>query len=204
MKIAIIDYGMGNLKSVEMAFHRVGALDAFITDDPGAIARADKAVLPGDGAFDATVDRLRETGVDKVVYDFVASGRPFLGICVGMQAIMTSSEEGRPDARGLDLVPGRVKRFVGSHDLKVPQIGWNELRLPRPSALFHGLPDKPYVYFLHSYYCDPDDQSCATAVCDYGLSYCAGLENGNIHATQFHPEKSGEVGLHILRNFASL
>ena len=204
MKIAIIDYGMGNLKSVEMAFHRVGAMGAFVTDDPAQVALADKAVLPGDGAFDATVDRLRDAGVDKVVHEFVASGRPFLGICVGMQAIMSSSEEGRPSARGLDLVPGRVKRFAGSKELKVPQIGWNQLCFPRPSALFKGLSDGSYVYFLHSYYCDPSDESCVTALCDYGISYCAGLQKGNVHATQFHPEKSGEVGLHILRNFAAL
>lgn len=204
MKIAIIDYGMGNLKSVEMAFHRVGAKGAFVTEDPEKVAGADKAVLPGDGAFDATVDRLREAGADRVVREFVASGRPFLGICVGMQAIMTSSEEGRPGAMGLDLVPGRVKRFAGGTDLKVPQIGWNQLRFPRQSALFAGLPDGAYVYFLHSFYCAPDDVAGITATSDYGLTYCAGVEKANVHATQFHPEKSGEVGLAILRNFAGL
>lgn len=204
MKIAIIDYGMGNLKSVEMAFHRVGALGAFVTDDPAEVAKADKAVLPGDGAFDATVDRLRDAGVDRVVDEFAASGRPFLGICVGMQAILTSSEEGRPDARGLGLVPGRVKRFAGARDLKVPQIGWNQLRFPRESALFQSLSAGAYVYFLHSFYCQPDDESFVTATSDYGIAYCAGLQKGNVHATQFHPEKSGEVGLTILRNFAML
>ncbi|HEX5322704.1 MAG TPA: imidazole glycerol phosphate synthase subunit HisH [Capsulimonadaceae bacterium] len=204
MKIAIIDYGMGNLKSVEMAFHRVGALGAFVTDDPAEIALADKAVLPGDGAFDATMDRLRETCVDRVVYEFVASARPFLGICVGMQALLTSSEEGRAEARGLDLVPGRVKRFGRARERKVPQIGWNELSFPRQSALFNGLAEGSYVYFLHSYYCAPDDEGCVTAVSDYGLSYCAGLQKENVHATQFHPEKSGEIGLAILRNFAAL
>lgn len=204
MKIAIIDYGMGNLKSVEMAFHRVGAMGAFVTDDPAEVARADKAVLPGDGAFDATVDRLREAGADQVVQEFVASGRPFLGICVGMQALLTSSEEGRPDAKGLEIVPGRVKRFAGGTDLKVPQIGWNQLRFPRQSALFAGLSDGAFVYFLHSFYCAPDSEACVTATSDYGLSYCAGVEKANVHATQFHPEKSGEVGLTILRNFATL
>ena len=204
MKIAIIDYGMGNLRSVEKAFEHVGAVGAFVTDDPEAIREADKAVLPGDGAFDATMDRLRESGVDSVAREFVASGRPFLGICVGMQCLMTSSEEGRAGVVGLDLVPGRVRRFPSGAGLKVPQIGWNALSFPRPSALFDGLSEGDMVYFLHSYYCVPSDPSASRATADYGLEYCAGFEAGNIFATQFHPEKSGQVGLSILRNFARL
>lgn len=204
MKIAIIDYGMGNLRSVEKAFHQVGAPGAFVTADPAAVLDADRAVLPGDGAFDATMDRLRESGIDVVVKDFAKSGRPLLGICVGMQCLLSRSEEGRPDAVGLELVPGRVKRFPAQSGLKVPQIGWNELGFPRPSGLFAGLDGSPMVYFLHSYYCVPDDPGTVTATADYGLPYCAGLQTANIHATQFHPEKSGSVGLAILRNFAKL
>jgi glutamine amidotransferase len=204
LKIAIIDYGMGNLRSVEKAFHEVGASDAFVTADPARIASADKAVLPGDGAFDATMARLREAGVDKVAAEFVASGRPFLGICVGMQALLSSSEEGEPGIEGLNLVPGRVRRFPGGSSLKIPQIGWNSLSFPRPSVLFDGISDGSMVYFLHSFYCAPDDEVTVSATCNYGVTYCAGLQRANIHATQFHPEKSGEVGLRILKNFASL
>ncbi|MDR3709801.1 MAG: imidazole glycerol phosphate synthase subunit HisH [Capsulimonadaceae bacterium] len=204
MKIAIIDYGMGNLRSVEKAFEHVGASGAFVTDDPAAVRTADKAVLPGDGAFDATMDRLRESGVADVVKEFAASGRPFLGICVGMQCLLTSSDEGRQGVVGLDLVPGRVRRFSGGDGLKVPQIGWNELQFPAPSPLFQGLNAADMVYFLHSFYCVPADPATVTATANYGLDYCAGLQAGNIFATQFHPEKSGQVGLAILRNFSRL
>jgi len=204
MKIAIIDYGMGNLRSVEKAFHHIGAPGAFVTSDPGAVLAADKAVLPGDGAFDATMDRLREAGIDDVVKKFAASGRPLLGICVGMQCLLTRSDEGRTGVIGLDLVPGEVKRFPGKNGIKVPQIGWNELAFPRESSLFAGLVRGQMVYFLHSFYCDVDDPAAVTATTNYGIEYCSGLQMDNIHATQFHPEKSGGVGLTILRNFSRL
>jgi imidazole glycerol-phosphate synthase subunit HisH len=203
LKIAIIDFGLGNLRSVEKAFHHVGATGAFVTDDPSAIETADKAVLPGDGAFDATIRRLRCTGVDKIARNFISSGKPFLGICVGMQALFTSSDEGEQDIVGLDIVPGRVRRF-SSDGLKVPQIGWNQLQFSRKSRLFDGLSDGDYAYFLHSYYCDPTDDSVVTARADYGVAFCAGLQKSNIYATQFHPEKSGNVGLQILTNFSRL
>jgi glutamine amidotransferase len=203
MKIAIIDYGLGNLRSVEKAFHHVGAVGAFVTDDPELVRTADKAVLPGDGSFDATMIRLQNAGVDSIAKEFVSSGRPFLGICVGMQALLTSSEEGDPAARGLQIVPGKVRRF-SDQTLKVPQIGWNELSFSGDSPLFAELAEGSFVYFLHSYYCDPDDKHVVTARSNYGISYCAGLQKGNVFATQFHPEKSGEVGLQILKNFAKL
>jgi glutamine amidotransferase len=195
---------MGNLRSVEKAFHHVGATGAFITSDPEVIRNSDKAVLPGDGAFDATMDQLRSAGVNNAVKAFVKSNRPFLGICVGMQVLFSRSDEGRQGVVGLQIVPGNVRRFDIARELKVPQIGWNELSYPRPSRLFVGMPDRAMVYFLHSFYCEPDDESVTTATCDYGISYCAGLEQGNVYATQFHPEKSGEVGLTILKNFAAL
>jgi imidazole glycerol-phosphate synthase subunit HisH len=203
LKIAIIDYGMGNLRSVEKAFERVGARGAFVTCDPTEIAEADKAVLPGDGAFDATMDNLRAAGIDRVVFDFVSTGKPFLGICIGMQALLTSSEEGRRGVVGLNLIPGIVRRFP-EHGLKVPLIGWLPLQLPRCSKLFAGIEPGESVYFLHSFYCDPSDTACTAATADYGAVYCAGIEQDNIFATQFHPEKSGDTGLRILHNFASL
>ncbi len=205
MKVAIIDYGMGNLRSVEKAFHKVGMDGAFITDDPAAVASADKAVLPGDGAFDSTMLSLRRSGVDDIVQEFIASGRPFLGICVGMQVLLTSSEEGDPSAPGLDIVPGRVRRFPPQPGLKIPQIGWNTLDFAPNSPLGSGLPgDSPMAYFLHSYYCVPDDPADVAATTEYGVPFCCALHRDNVWATQFHPEKSGLVGLAILRNFARL
>lgn len=204
MKIAIIDYGMGNLRSVEKAFHKVGAVGAFVTDDPQAVQSADKAVLPGDGAFDSTMHSLRRSGVDSITLGFIASGRPFLGICVGMQALMTSSEEGEQGVRGLDVVPGRVRKFPPNGVLKVPQIGWNELSFAPRSPLGAGLDDNAMAYFLHSYYCAPDSETDVAATTEYGLPFCSALHRGNVWATQFHPEKSGPVGLTILRNFSQL
>jgi glutamine amidotransferase len=208
MNVAIIDFGMGNLRSVEKAFHYVGAPGAFITSDPDRIAAADRAVLPGDGAFDATMDNLRGSGMDDAVKRFVASGRPFLGICIGMQVLLTSSEEGRAGVVGLDIVPGRVRRFApmggAGERIPVPQIGWNRLT-PRPgSRLLAGLGDSAWVYFLHSYFCIPDDASVTAGTADYGVEYCAAAEAGRVFATQFHPEKSGDWGLQILRNFVTL
>lgn len=204
LKIAIIDYGMGNLRSVEKAFHKVGAAGAFVTDEPRAVQDADKAVLPGDGAFDSTMHSLRRSGVDRVALEFIASGRPFLGICVGMQVLLTSSEEGEQGVRGLDVVPGRVRKFAADGGLKVPQIGWNELSFAPGSPLGEGLEDAAMAYFLHSYYCAPDSGADVAATTEYGLPFCSALHRGNVWATQFHPEKSGPVGLTILRNFFSL
>ncbi len=204
MKVAIIDFGMGNLRSVEKAFHKAGMDGAFVTDDPHEVARADKAVLPGDGTFDQTMHSLRRSGTDTIVQEFVASGRPFLGICVGMQVLLTSSEEGEPGVLGLNIVPGRVRRFPAG-GIKVPQIGWNTLDFAPNSPLGDGLPgDTPMAYFLNSYYCVPDDPADAAATTEYGLPFCSALHRGNVWATQFHPEKSGPVGLAILRSFARL
>lgn len=205
MNVAIIDFGMGNLRSVEKAFHQAGMDGAFVTDDPAKVAAADRAVLPGDGTFDATMHSLRRSGTDKIVSEFVHSGRPFLGICVGMQVLLTSSEEGEQGVLGLNLVPGRVKRFPAGAGLKVPQIGWNTLEFAPDSPLGVGLPSaEPMAYFLNSYYCVPDNPTDITATTDYGLPFCSALHRGNVWATQFHPEKSGPVGLAILRNFAKL
>ncbi len=205
MKVAIIDFGMGNLRSVEKAFHKVGMDGAFVTADPAEVASADKAVLPGDGTFDQTMHSLRRSGTDRVVLEFAASGRPFLGICVGMQVLLTASEEGEQGVTGLNLVPGRVKRFPAGTGIKVPQIGWNTLEFAPQSPLGVDLPGaSPMAYFLNSYYCIPDSSADSAATTEYGLPFCSALHRGNVWATQFHPEKSGPVGLAILRNFAKL
>ena len=204
MKIAIIDYGMGNLRSVEKAFHKVGAGGAFVTDDPAEVAGADKAVLPGDGAFDSTMHSLRRSGVADIALSFIASGRPFLGICVGMQVLLTSSEEGEPGVRGLDVVPGRVRKFPAAPGLKVPQIGWNGVDFTSGTPLGAGLAGPSMCYFLNSFFCVPDDPADVAATTDYNGPFCSALHRGNVWATQFHPEKSGPVGLTILSNFAHL
>ena len=205
MKVAIIDYGLGNLRSVEKAFHKVGVPGAFVTEDPAEVLSADKAVLPGDGAFDSTMRRLQASGVDKVVHEFTASGRPFLGICVGMQVLLTSSEEGEQGVKGLDLIPGRVRLFLPGNGLKVPQIGWNTLDFAPGSPLGENVPGPdPMAYFLHSYYCAPDNDADVATCTEYGVVYASALHRDNIWATQFHPEKSGAVGLAILANFARL
>jgi glutamine amidotransferase len=206
--IAIVDYGMGNLRSVEKALHKLGHA-AVITSDPADVARAERVILPGVGAFGAAMANLRRAGNGAAlagsVTDAVASGRPFLGICLGMQLLLSESEE-LGLHRGLDVVPGRVVRFDfnGDATLKVPHMGWNELRFPRASPLFEGLEQGTRVYFVHSFYCRPEEPSVTTATCSHGLDFCAGLDQNNVYAVQFHPEKSGAAGLRILDNFARL
>lgn len=210
--IAIVDYGMGNLRSVEKALHHLGHA-AVITSDPDEIARAERVIVPGVGAFGAAMANLSrsEPGAaspKEAVLAAIASGRPFLGICLGMQLLHAESEEIGSHA-GLGVVPGRVLRFefngrAKAEDLKVPHMGWNTLRLPRPSPLFEGLADGTRVYFVHSYYCVPTDQAVVAATTDHGGEFCSALTRGNVFATQFHPEKSGDAGLRILDNFARL
>ncbi len=205
--IAIVDYGMGNLRSVQKGLERVGQ-EAEITADAGVIARADKVVLPGVGAFGAAMANLDGAGLRQPVLDAVASGRPFLGICLGLQLLFTESVElGR--FQGLGVVPGKVVRFPDAmrrddRPLKIPQIGWNGLRMRPDSLLFRGIPQGAMVYFVHSFFGAPDDAAWTAATSDYGIEFCAAIERGNVFATQFHPEKSGDVGLHMLRNFGAL
>lgn len=203
--IAIVDYGMANLRSVEKALSAVGG-DPQITSDPDVVAKADKVVLPGVGAFCAAMSNLQSRGMDEAVCQAVRSGKPFLGICLGLQMLFESSDE-MGNVSGLGLLKGAVVRFfeqgvpAGSEELKVPHIGWNSLHFPRPSRLLAGIQEGDRVYFVHSYYPQPSDSSVITAICDYGEKFCCAVEKDNISAVQFHPEKSGAVGLHILRNF---
>ena len=211
MGIAIIDYGVGNLRSVQKAFAAVGH-EAEVTSDPERIRAAERVVLPGVGAFGAAIDTLRAAGLEPVTLEAARSGRPFLGICVGMQLLFSESEEmGRH--RGLDLLPGRVLRFdernlgAAARGVKVPQIGWNALRFPngRPrSPLFEGLKDDCMVYFVHSYFCRPESETAVAAQTDFIAPYCSAVTQGNLYGVQFHPEKSGDAGLRLLANFARL
>lgn len=208
--IAIVDYGMGNLRSVEKALAHLGHA-AEITASPERIARAERLILPGVGAFGAAMAQLGRVpegggpGLAEAVRQAAAAGVPLLGICLGMQLLLSESEEqGRHP--GLGLVPGRVLRFpaTGDPELKVPHMGWNALRFPRPSPLFAGLEEGTQVYFVHSYYCRPEDPGVVVAECTHGIPFCAALEQENLYAVQFHPEKSGAAGLRLLDNFARL
>ena len=203
--IAIIDYGVGNLFSVEKAFAALGT-EVKITNNPAEIKAAEKLVLPGVGAFGDCMKNLEESGLIPLLKEEVAAGKPLLGICVGLQILFEGSEES-PEARGLGLIPGKVKR-IQAEGLKVPHMGWNRLHImePRQGAdLFAGLEqDKEYVYFVHSYFAVPEDKSVVTATTDYGETLTAAVQKDNIFAAQFHPEKSGDVGLHIIDNFCKL
>jgi len=206
--INIIDYEMGNLRSVANAFEHLG-LKARISSDPQDIISADKVVLPGVGAFRDCIDNLRQGGFVSPLLEHINQGKPLLGICVGMQMLFDESEEfGRH--QGLGLIPGRVVRFPADmveqgERLKVPHMGWNTLTLRKESPLFKDIADGSYVYFVHSYYCAAEDQQDVAASCCYGdIEFCASLWRGNIMATQFHPEKSQDLGLKIFRNFGDL
>jgi glutamine amidotransferase len=201
--IAVLDYGIGNLRSAEKALQKVGG-DARLTRDPAFVASADAVVLPGVGAFGACMDALRGAGLEDVVYAAVDSGRPFLGICVGMQMLFTSSQEDL-DARGLDIISGTVKWIPPG--VKRPQMQWNKLSFSQPDdPMFDGelLRDSPngsWVYFVHSLHGVPMDPSLVAATCDYGVTLNAAFRQDNVFATQFHPEKSGASGLALLDNF---
>lgn len=204
--IAIIDYGMGNLRSVQKGFEKIGA-DAIVTADPRAVLEADKIVLPGVGAFRDCMHNLEQAGFVEPILKVVADGRPFLGICVGMQLLFSDSVEFGL-YRGLDLIPGHVLRFPegmreGGEDLKVPHMGWNQLNFKRKPAVFGGVDEGTNVYFVHSFYVKPDDDSVIAATTNYGIEFCSAIWKDNIIATQFHPEKSQHAGLRILKNFAA-
>ncbi|MCI6283121.1 imidazole glycerol phosphate synthase subunit HisH [Selenomonas sp.] len=199
--IAVIDYGVGNLFSVEKAVAALGA-DVKVTSDKETIEAAEKIILPGVGAFGDCMKNLEATGLIPTIKSLVADGRPMLGICVGLQILFDGSEES-PGAKGLGLIHGMVKK-INAPGLKIPHMGWNSLTIREkrePHDLFRGLVEHPYVYFVHSYHAVPDDPSVITATTEYGEQLTASVAAGNLQATQFHPEKSGDVGLSILKNF---
>lgn len=198
--IALVDYGSGNVRSVFNALRQHGA-EVELTSDAATIAVADRVVLPGVGAFGDCVSGLKERGLWKVMQDALADGRPFLGICVGYQMLFEESEES-PGVKGLGFFPGKVRRF-SSTDLKIPQIGWNSLELS-PHALWKGLPEHPFVYFVHSFYPTTNEASAVIARSTYGDTFAAAAARGSVAGVQFHPEKSQSVGLGILRNFLEL
>lgn len=199
VRIGIADYGIGNLGSVSKAFRGAGA-EVQLTGDPQELRRADALVLPGDGAFAATMEEIERRGLVGVLREAVAAGKPLLGICIGMQLLFEESEEhGRH--RGLGLLPGRVRRFDG--ELPVPHMGWNELHGRRPHPILEGVSDGDYVYFVHSYYCDaPDDVVVASS--DYGREFAAVVGMGSVLGVQFHPEKSQQVGLRMVASFVAI
>ncbi len=196
-RIAVLDYGIGNLRSAQKALEHVGA-DAVLTDGPATAAAADAVVLPGVGAFGACMDALRSSGLEPAVRDAVASGRPFIGICVGMQMLFDSSEED-PSATGLGVIPGRV-RFI-PEGVTRPQMQWNRLHVTSPDPMFDGLGDDPWMYFVHSLHGVPDDPADVVATVRYGSDLNVAFRRGNVFAVQFHPEKSASAGLALLANF---
>jgi glutamine amidotransferase len=202
--IALIDYGAGNLRSVHKALKYVGA-EVRIVTRPEEIHGARALVLPGVGAFDDCINALRKQELLSASLDFIKTGRPFLGICVGYQALFEASDEFNSCAAGLCLFGGRVVRFREEDGLKVPQIGWNQLRIKRPDCpLFRGIEEGAYVYFVHSFYPEPRDPSIVATETSYGQTFPSAVWKDNVYATQFHPEKSQRVGLQLLKNFASL
>jgi len=206
--IAIIDYGRGNLGSVEKAFVRVGT-PAVVTQDPRVVDDADAVVLPGDGAFHDAMANLKTLGLLPALRRALDGARPFLGICLGYQLLYSRSDE-FGEGEGLDVIPGVVRRFPPGR--KVPHMGWNRVWHGGALRLFEGAPDGAHFYFVHSYYPDAEVDGCGVlgegrlrrAWCDYGVRFAAAIEHGRIHATQFHPEKSQRVGLRLLENFAAL
>jgi glutamine amidotransferase len=202
--IALLDYGSGNLRSVEKALRKVGA-DVLVTTTPKGMKDARAAVLPGVGAFDDCITAMRKQELLDGVKQFIASGRPFLGICVGYQALFERSEEFNSCASGLTLFKGRVVRFPEQHGLKVPQIGWNQIDIARADCpLFRDIKNGSYVYFVHSFFPRPEDPAIIATRTTYGETFASSIWKDNVYATQFHPEKSQIIGLQLLRNFVSL
>ncbi len=202
--IALLDYGSGNLRSVEKALRHVGA-DVQLVTRPEEISAASAVVLPGVGAFDDCLNAMRRQELLAAVREFIQSGRPFLGICVGYQALFEKSEEFNSCAAGLEIFKGRVVRFADRPGLKIPQIGWNEVQLTRPDCpLYRGIPSGSHFYFVHSFYPQPVDDAIVATRTVYGEAFASSIWKGNVFATQFHPEKSQKMGLQLLKNFTDM
>ncbi len=200
--IAMIDYDAGNLKSVEKAFHYLGE-NLVITRDRRTLLEADKVILPGVGSFGDAMNKLHHYQLVDIIRDIIARGTPFLGICLGLQLLFERSAEGQ-GVEGLSVLPGEILRIPESEGTKVPHMGWNSLSIKPGSGLFKGIPDQSYVYFVHSYYLKAREERDVAATTQYNTLIHAAIERNNLFACQFHPEKSGEIGLKILKNFASL
>ncbi|MFO0941411.1 MAG: imidazole glycerol phosphate synthase subunit HisH [Pirellulales bacterium] len=208
VKITIVDYQMGNLRSVQKALEHVGA-QAEISSDPDVIRTAEKLILPGVGGFGEAISELRKRDLDQPIIELVRSGKPFLGICLGLQLLFEVGFEGGQH-HGLGLIEGSVNRFSGAQydagaEFKVPHMGWNQVSVSQANCpLFQGLSESNYFYFVHSYFVEPQDPNVVWLECDYGQTFCAAIWRDNVFATQFHPEKSQASGLKLLKNFAEL
>ena len=200
--IAIIDYDAGNIRSVEKAMAKLGQ-EVWITRDRERIMNADKVILPGVGSFGDAMAHLREYHLVEVIKDVVAEKKPFLGICLGLQLLYESSEE-TPGVEGLGILKGKILKIPEQKDLKIPHMGWNSLHLQNDGRLFRGIEQNPYVYFVHSYYLKAGEEETVKATTQYSVNIHASVEKDNVFACQFHPEKSGDLGLQILKNFAEL
>ena len=200
--IAIIDYDAGNLKSVEKALIKAGA-EPVVTRDADLILQADKVILPGVGAFGEAMEKLNSFGLVDTIYKVVEKGTPFLGICLGLQLLFEYSDE-KEGCKGLSILKGGIKRIPDAPGMKVPHMGWNSLTVTENAKLFRNLPADPYVYFVHSYYLQAEEPEIVAATTEYGVTIHASVEKDNVFACQFHPEKSGEIGLTILKNFVEL
>ena len=200
--ISILDYDAGNIKSVEKALVYLGE-EAVITRDRDVIMSSDKVILPGVGCFEDAMNKVREYRLDQVIYDVVDAGKPFLGICLGLQLLYKTSEES-PGAVGLGILDGEIVRIPDAPGLKIPQIGWNSLDITPGATLFQGIEGNPYVYFVYSYYLKSHDLQDVAATTHFSVDIHASVEHGNVFACQFHPEKSSKVGLKILENFIAL
>lgn len=200
--IAILDYDAGNIKSVEKAIEYLGE-ECIVTRDRHEIMKADKAILPGVGSFGDAMDKIRRYGLEEVIHEFIDTKKPFLGICLGLQVLFEESEE-TPGVKGLGILRGKIHRIPDSKDTPVPQIGWNDLCIKEGATLFKGLENKPYVYFVHSYYLKAENREDVAATTNYSVDIDASVERENVYACQFHPEKSSDVGLKILKNFIEL
>ena len=199
---AIIDYDAGNLRSVEKALQALGE-ETVITRDRDEILSADRVILPGVGAFGDAMEKLHQYGLVEIIRQVVQNGTPFLGICLGLQLLFEESEESQ-GVPGLGILKGKIRRIPNTPGLKIPHMGWNSLTLRPGTRLFSGLGEEPYVYFVHSYYLEAADPEIVAASADYGVVIHAAVETGNVFACQFHPEKSSDTGLQILKNFISL
>jgi glutamine amidotransferase len=197
MPVVIVDYGAGNLRSVQRAVERAG-YQPLVSDNPEHVLNADAVIVPGDGAAADTMRNLRQRGMDEPVRRVIAAGTPFLGVCMGLQALMTESEEGGGQ-ECLDILQGRVRRLPGGQ--KVPHIGWNQVRQLQPHPIFRGIPDDTSFYFLHSYYVEPADCQLVIGETEYGVNFASVVARENVVATQFHPEKSSHLGLRMYANF---